>query len=297
MGRLVVTAFITLDGVSRAPGGPREDREGGFEQGGRSVPYGDGDFGAFLAEVLDRSGAFLLGRRTYDISAAHRPRVTDPADPVASRLTSLSKYVVSRTLAVPSRAGTTVLGGDLAEEVTAVGERTEGELQVHGSGALVRSLLALDPVDPCTRWCSRSCPAPGAASSPRVPLPRRGCRPRRVPPHRCAHHGRGCRHPHLRARGPSAIRVVRASAERTGRDRPHPYGDRSARAAVRAALWRPVGEGAAGHRSARRRRDAEGATGVGAHPVGAREPGPRSPHRAGLAPSGNTGRTPRRDRG
>lgn len=181
MGRLVVTAFITLDGVSRAPGGPREDREGGFEQGGRSVPYGDGDFGAFLAEVLDRSGAFLLGRRTYDISAAYRPRVTDPADPVASRLTSLSKYVVSRTLAVPSRAGTTVLGGDLAEEVTAVGERTEGELQVHGSGALVRSLLALDPVDPCTRWCSRSCPAPGAASSPRVPSPPRSATPVRAP--------------------------------------------------------------------------------------------------------------------
>lgn len=179
MGRLVVTAFITLDGVSRAPGGRREDREGGFEQGGRSVPYGDGDFGAFLAEVLDRSGAFLLGRRTYDISAAHRPRVTDPADPVASRLTSLSKYVVSRTLAVPSRAGTTVLGGDLAEEVTAVGERTEGELQVHGSGAMVRSLLALDPVD--TLHPVTFPVVPGAASSPRVPSPPRSATPVRAP--------------------------------------------------------------------------------------------------------------------
>jgi len=147
MGKLVVTAFITLDGVYQAPGGPREDRGGGFEQGGWSVPYGDGDFGTFVAEVFDRSGAFLLGRRTYDIFAAHWPRVTDPADAVASRLNSLPKYVVSQTLGAPSWAGTTVLGGDLAKEVTAVRERTEGELQVHGSGALVRSLLALDLVD------------------------------------------------------------------------------------------------------------------------------------------------------
>ena len=147
MGKLTATAFITLDGVHQAPGGPREDPSDGFEQGGWSVPYGDEDFGRFMAEVFDRAGAFLLGRRTYEIFAAHWPKVTDPADPIASRLNSLPKYVASQSLGTPSWANTTVLRGDLAKEVTAVKERTEGELQVHGSGALVQSLLALDLVD------------------------------------------------------------------------------------------------------------------------------------------------------
>ncbi|MGW3495287.1 dihydrofolate reductase family protein [Streptomyces sp. NPDC001020] len=147
MGKLTVTAFITLDGVHQAPGGPGEDTSGGFEQGGWSVPYGDEDFGRFMTEVFDRTGAFLLGRRTYEIFAAHWPKSTDPADPIASRLNSLPKYVASQSLGTPSWANTTVLRGDLTKEVTAVKERTEGELQVHGSGALVQSLLALDLVD------------------------------------------------------------------------------------------------------------------------------------------------------
>jgi dihydrofolate reductase len=147
MGKLVSTIFVTLDGVYQAPGGPREDPSGGFTQGGWSFPYGDDDFGRFITEVFGRSGAFLLGRRTYDIFAAFWPKATDPADPVASRLNSLPKYVASATLADPAWAGTTVLSGDPAEEVGALKKRTEGELQVHGSGALVRSLMALGLVD------------------------------------------------------------------------------------------------------------------------------------------------------
>lgn len=147
MGKLVSTIFVTLDGVYQAPGGPEEDQRGGFEHGGWSFTYGDDDFGRFVNEVFDRSGAFLLGRRTYDIFASYWPKVTDPANPIASKLNALPKYVASSTLTDPSWAGTTVISGDLAKEVTAVKERTDGELQVHGSGALVQSLLALDLVD------------------------------------------------------------------------------------------------------------------------------------------------------
>ncbi|MBQ1098020.1 dihydrofolate reductase family protein [Streptomyces sp. b94] len=147
MGKLVLTTFISLDGVYQAPGGPREDTRDGFEQGGWSVPYGDEDFGRFVDEVFSRVGAFLLGRRTYDIFASYWPKMTDPADPVASKLNGLPKFVASTTLTDPGWAGTTVLGGDLAKEVPALKERTDGELQVHGSGALAGSLLALDLVD------------------------------------------------------------------------------------------------------------------------------------------------------
>ncbi|MFE1248341.1 dihydrofolate reductase family protein [Streptomyces sp. NPDC058735] len=147
MGTLVSTLFITLDGVYQAPGGPQEDTRGGFPHGGWSFPYADEDFGRFITEVFARPGAFLLGRRTYDIFAPYWPKVTDPADPVASKLNSLPKYVPSSTLKAPGWAGTTVLSGDLAEEVAGLKDRTTGEIQVHGSGALVRSLLALDLVD------------------------------------------------------------------------------------------------------------------------------------------------------
>ncbi|MFI9168395.1 dihydrofolate reductase family protein [Streptomyces lincolnensis] len=147
MGKLVSTIFVSLDGVHQAPGGPQEDTRGGFEQGGWTFPFNDEDFGRFIGEVFDRAEAFLLGRRTYDIFSGYWPKVTDPADPVASRLNSLPKYVASGSLTDPDWAGTTVIGGDLAKEITALKERTAGELQLHGSGALLQSLLNLDLVD------------------------------------------------------------------------------------------------------------------------------------------------------
>ncbi|MFF9216750.1 dihydrofolate reductase family protein [Streptomyces viridosporus] len=147
MGKLVVTAFVSLDGVHQAPGGPQEDTRDGFTQGGWSVPYGDEDFGRFVDGVFSRAGAFLLGRRTYDIFAAYWPKVTDPADPIAGKLNGLPKYVVSGTLTDPGWAATTVIGGDLDKEVTDLKERTDGELQVHGSATLAQSLFALGLVD------------------------------------------------------------------------------------------------------------------------------------------------------
>jgi len=147
MGKLTSTVFVSLDGVYQAPGGPSEDPSDGFAQGGWSVPYDDDDFGRFVVENFGRVGAFLLGRRTYDIFAGYWPKITDPGNPVAVKLNILPKYVPSTTLTDPSWAGTTVLTGDLAKEVAALKERTEGELQVHGSGALVRSLVDLGLLD------------------------------------------------------------------------------------------------------------------------------------------------------
>ncbi|MEV1068498.1 dihydrofolate reductase family protein [Streptomyces sp. NPDC050263] len=148
MGKLVHTVFVTLDGVHQAPGGPEEDTRGGFAHGGWSFPYGDEDFAAFMTGVFGGVGAFLLGRRTYDIFAGYWPKVTDPADPIAGKLNALPKHVVSRTLVDPAWEGSAVVrGDDLAKEVTALKESTDGELQVHGSGALARSLFAQDLVD------------------------------------------------------------------------------------------------------------------------------------------------------
>jgi dihydrofolate reductase len=147
MAKLSLTQFLTLDGVYQAPGGPEEDTSGGFEHGGWSVPYGDEDFGRFMDEVFGRVGAFLLGRRTYEIFAGYWPQQTDPDNPIASKLNSLPKYVASTTLKSADWENTTIIGGDLVKEVTALKDRTDGELQMHGSGKLAQTLMTHDLVD------------------------------------------------------------------------------------------------------------------------------------------------------
>ncbi|WP_406456606.1 dihydrofolate reductase family protein [Streptomyces sp. NBC_00876] len=148
MAELTLTTFLTLDGVMQAPGGPEEDISDGFEYGGWVAPIMDESMGQFMTEVFDRSAAFLLGRRTYDIFAGYWPAVTDPGNPIASRLNALPKYVVSTTLEKADWENTTVISTGVVEEITRIKERTEGgELQIHGSGALARFLMAHDLID------------------------------------------------------------------------------------------------------------------------------------------------------
>jgi dihydrofolate reductase len=146
MRKLIVQSFMSLDGVVQAPGAPDEDREGGFEHGGWLVPHFDDDFLRFVTESTQRAGALLIGRKTYDIFAASWPLVGDD-DPVAAVLNRIPKYVASRTLTSAEWNNSTIITGDIAGEVAKLKQQDGGEIQVHGSGDLVQTLLKHDLID------------------------------------------------------------------------------------------------------------------------------------------------------
>jgi dihydrofolate reductase len=150
MRKLIVSTFLTLDGVMQAPGGPGEDDSGGFAQGGWSVNYWDEQMGQVMGEAMSRPFALVLGRKTYDIFAAHWPHATD--DPGAKPLNDATKYVASRSRPTLEWSNSVLIEGDAAEGIAALKNEDGPELQVHGSGNLIQTLLRHNLVDQYRLW-------------------------------------------------------------------------------------------------------------------------------------------------
>jgi dihydrofolate reductase len=151
MGKLIVTEFVTLDGVAQAPGGPDEDRDGGFASGGWQAPYGDEQAGGVLFEQANKMNALLLGRRTYEIFADFWPKAPDEI-PFTGLLNRVPKYVASRTLADPlAWDGSGVLSEPIEDSVNMLKGRHD-EVHVIGSLNLVQSLLRAGLVDELNLW-------------------------------------------------------------------------------------------------------------------------------------------------
>ena len=150
MRRLIVTTFLTLDGVMQAPGGPEEDPSDGFAYGGWSVNYWDDVMDRFQAQAIRGPFDLVLGRKTYDIFAAYWP--TAPEEAGGKPLNDATKYVASRGRPKLEWSKSVLLEGDAAEAVAALKQTNGPELQVHGSGNLVQTLLRHNLVDQYRLW-------------------------------------------------------------------------------------------------------------------------------------------------
>ena len=149
--KLTTVTHVTVDGVMQGLGGAQEDRRGGFERGGWAPPLFVDEASTYLNGVFQRADAFLLGRRTYEIFAGSWGVWPDPGDsPIWTALNTKPKYVASTTLTKPRWANTTVLSGDTAAAVGEMKAKPAGELQVHGSGNLIRWLIDNQLVDEIT---------------------------------------------------------------------------------------------------------------------------------------------------
>src|ERR1700733_12684402 len=152
--KLTVQTFLTLDGVMQAPGGPEEDPSDAFTHGGWQAPFPDPAVGEFVTELNSHAGAFLFGRRTFDIFPSHWPDQTDPADPIASAINSRPKYVVSNSLSEADAAWrgehpdtAHLVAGDVIATVQGLKDEPGDELQIWGSGKLLQTLLQHELVD------------------------------------------------------------------------------------------------------------------------------------------------------
>jgi dihydrofolate reductase len=149
MRKLIVSTFLTLDGVMQAPGGPEEDQSGGFTHGGWSVNYWDERMGEVMGEAMSTGFDLLLGRKTYDIFAAFWPHTDDPG---AKPLNDATKYVASRSRPTLEWSNSVLLEGDAADAVAALKQEDGPELQVHGSGDLIQTLVRHGLVDEFRLW-------------------------------------------------------------------------------------------------------------------------------------------------
>lgn len=140
MRQLMVTTFVTLDGVMQAPGGPGEDDDGGFQYGGWSAPYWDETMINVMAEATSKPFDMVLGRRTYDVMAAHWPHASEEEG--AGVFNNATKYVASRQPLELSWQNSVQLQGDVAEALAALKQDDGPELQVHGSSNLLQTILA-----------------------------------------------------------------------------------------------------------------------------------------------------------
>ncbi|HEY7564983.1 MAG TPA: dihydrofolate reductase family protein [Acidimicrobiia bacterium] len=150
MRNLIVTTFLTLDGVMQAPGGPEEDPSGGFAQGGWSVKYWDEKMGEIMDKATRQPFAMVLGRRTYEIMAAYWPKA--PPETGANVFNDATKYVASRKPLTLEWANSVQIKGDAAEGLVDLKKEDGPELQVHGSGNLIQSLMRNNLIDQYRLW-------------------------------------------------------------------------------------------------------------------------------------------------
>jgi dihydrofolate reductase len=150
MRQLMVNTFLTLDGVMQAPGGPEEDDSGGFTLGGWSVNYWDDLMGQVMTETMSAPFDLVLGRRTYDIFAAYWPHAPEEAG--AKPLNDATKYVASRSRPTLEWGPSVPIEGDAAEGIAALKKEDGPELQVHGSGNLIQTLMRHNLVDQYRLW-------------------------------------------------------------------------------------------------------------------------------------------------
>jgi dihydrofolate reductase len=150
MRKLIVTTFVTLDGVMQAPGGPGEDDSTGFTHGGWSVNYWDDRMGEIMGAATSKPFAMVLGRRTYDIFAGYWPDA--PEEEGAKVFNEATKYVASRSRPALEWSNAVLIEGDAAEGVAKLKEQDGPELQVHGSGDLIQTLLRNNLVDEYRLW-------------------------------------------------------------------------------------------------------------------------------------------------
>jgi dihydrofolate reductase len=143
--KLTATMMLSVDGVYQGPGGPDEDRRGGFDRGGWTAAFADEEMVPVLISMFERADALLLGRKTWEIWEPYWPQHDD--NPFGHRINALPKYVPSTTLKDPIWQNTHVISGDVEATIRDLRHKPGRELQVHGSGVLLRWLLELDLVD------------------------------------------------------------------------------------------------------------------------------------------------------